>query len=128
MRFDINGIKDFFDMALDVIPKKYQGKRAQIILKNFFVSNITCVAEVELKHFAVFVKNNKEYLFYSNIRNYLKNTPVNKDIVQTFQKKPTDFWYFNNGITMVCDDFEVMNDCLLAKFDNSADCKWVSDC
>ena len=107
--WDINGIKDFIDMSLDVIPKKYRGKPAQIILKNHFVSDITCVAEVELKEFAYFIKANKEYLFYSNIRNYLKNTPVNKEIVETFNKKPTDFWYFNNGITLVCDDFEVKN-------------------
>lgn len=107
--WDINEIKDYFDMSLDVIPKKYQGKTAQIILKKYFESNITCVAEVELKHFAQFVKNNKHYLFYSNIRNYLKNTPVNKGIVETFHTNPTDFWYFNNGITMVCDDFEIKN-------------------
>jgi hypothetical protein len=110
---DISGIKDIFDMALDIIPKKYRGKKAQIILKNFFISNITCVAEVEIKDFAGFVKSNKEYLFYSNIRNYLKNTPVNKGIVHTFHNKPTDFWYFNNGITMVCDDFDITKDCFL---------------
>ena len=105
--WDINGIKDFIDMALDVLPKKYRGKTAKIILKNHFLSNITCVAEVELKQFALFVKANKDYLFYSNIRNYLRNTPVNKGIVETFHSKPTDFWYFNNGVTLVCDDFEV---------------------
>lgn len=114
--WDINDVKDYFDMSLDVIPKKYQGKSAQIVLKKFFVSNITCVAEVELKHFAQFVKNNKHYLFYSNIRNFLKNTPVNKGIVETFHSTPTDFWYFNNGITMVCDDFEIKHEHFLHMF------------
>lgn len=107
---DIDGIKDYIDMELDVIPKKYQGKTASLILKNFFISNITCIAEIELKDFATFVKSNKEYLFYSNIRNYLRNTPVNKGIVDTFRSKPTDIWYYNNGVTMVCDEFELRNE------------------
>lgn len=106
---DIEDIKDFIDMALDVIPKKFRDRKASLILKNKFISNITCVAEVELKHFILFVKKNKEYLFYSNIRNYLRATPVNKGIIDTFENKPTDFWYFNNGITIVCDDFELKN-------------------
>lgn len=107
---DMEGIQDYIDMELNVVPKKYQGKVSRLVLKNNFISNITCVAEVELKHFATFVKNNKNYLFCSNIRNYLKNTSVNKGIVETFRKKSTDIWYFNNGITMVCDDFKLKND------------------
>lgn len=97
-------------MALDIIPKKFRDKKATLLIQKYFVSNITCVAEVQLKHFAKFTKENNEYLFYSNIRNYLKNTPVNKGIIETFRSKPTDFWYFNNGITIVCDDFECKND------------------
>ena len=68
---------------------------------------------MELKNFAIFVKSNKDYLFYSNIRNYLKNTPVNSGIVDTFNTKPTDIWYFNNGVTMVCDDFELCDEHIL---------------
>jgi hypothetical protein len=111
--WDINAIKDYFDMSLNVIPKIHQGKKAQITLKKYFVSDITCVAEVELKHLAHFIKQNKDYLFCSNIRNYLKNTPVNKEIVETFCRNPEDIWYFNNGITMVCDDFDVKDEYFL---------------
>ena len=49
---------------------------------------------------------NKEYLFYSNIRSYLKSTDVNNSIVETFRNKTTNFWYLNNGITIVCDNFK----------------------
>lgn len=110
---DLDGIKEFIDISLDIIPQKYKNKSTRLILKNHFISNITCVAEVELKHFANFVKANKDYLFYSNIRNYLKSTPVNKGIIETFKNKPTDFWYFNNGITVVCDDFEIKGNGIL---------------
>jgi len=113
---DIEGIKDFIDMSLDIIPKKYRNATSKLILKNYFISNITYVAEVELRDFAEFVMKNKEYLFYSNIRNYLKSTPVNKGIVKTFKEKPKDFWYFNNGITIVCDDFKPESEKVLEIF------------
>lgn len=111
--FDIHGIEDFINMSLDILPKKYQNKKTKLLLKNHFISNITCVSEVELKHFANFINENKDYLFYSNIRNYLKSTPVNKGIVDTFNNKPDDFWYYNNGITIVCDDFYTIKDSIL---------------
>lgn len=111
--FDIHGIEDFIDMSLDILPKKYRNKSTKLILKNHFITNITCVSEVELKHFAKFIKENKDYLFYSNIRNYLKNTEVNKGIVDTFNNKPDDFWYYNNGITVVCDNFNIIKDSIL---------------
>lgn len=103
--YDIESIKDYFEMALNRLPKRYRNKETQLILKNKFVSDTTCVAEVSLKDFAVFTNKNKDYLFYSNIRNYLRTTDVNTGIVNTFKSKPTDFWYYNNGITIVCDDF-----------------------
>lgn len=102
---DLNGIKDYIDMELDIVPKKFRDKETTLILKNNFESNITCVAEVELKIFAQFVKSNREFLFYSNIRNYLKNTPVNSGIAQTFRTHPDNIWLFNNGVTMVCKEF-----------------------
>lgn len=103
--YDIESIKDYFEMSLNRLPKRYRNKETPIILKNKFISDTTCVAEVSLKEFAVFVGKNKEYLFYSNIRSYLRNTDVNSGIVNTFLEKPTDFWFYNNGITIVCDDF-----------------------
>ena len=60
-----------------------------------------------IKYIASFVKEGKDYLYYSNIRNYLGKNKVNKKIVQTYQNTPKDFWYYNNGVTIVCDDFDV---------------------
>ena len=109
--FGIEEIEEYLERELSQLPKRYKGKPAKLLLKNNFISNITCVAEVALKDFAIFVRDNKEYLFYSNVRNYLKNTTVNKAISETFQEKPTDFWYYNNGITIVCDDFNFQQPC-----------------
>ncbi len=44
-------------------------------------------------------------LFAKNIRGWLgSNTHINKSIEETIKKEPYNFWYFNNGITIVCDD------------------------
>jgi hypothetical protein len=103
------GLKEVYEhilMSLDELPIAYTQVPKKLLLKNYFLTGDTCVAEVQLKHFAKFIQDNQQYIFFSNIRNYLGNTPINKDIQETFSEKPTDFWYYNNGITIICDDFD----------------------
>lgn len=45
-------------------------------------------------------------LFQKNIRQVLGNTDVNEEIENTLTKKQASFWYFNNGITIICDSIE----------------------
>ncbi|MGI8307611.1 AIPR family protein [Saccharopolyspora hattusasensis] len=45
----------------------------------------------------------KDALFDKNIRHSLGVTKVNRDIAATLKKSPQEFWYFNNGITVLCD-------------------------
>lgn len=43
-------------------------------------------------------------LFARNIRGYQGETnPINTSMGQTITSEPENFWYFNNGITIVCD-------------------------
>ncbi|MER7460930.1 AIPR family protein [Micromonospora sp. NPDC126480] len=42
-------------------------------------------------------------LFSKNIRDSLDLTDVNVSIVDTLRNNPEKFWYFNNGITVLCD-------------------------
>lgn len=42
-------------------------------------------------------------LFARNIRGYLGDTEINKAIATTVNTEPHNFWYYNNGITIVCD-------------------------
>jgi len=44
-----------------------------------------------------------ERIFARNIRGFLGETKVNTKIKETLEKEPGRFWYFNNGITIVCD-------------------------
>jgi AIPR protein len=42
-------------------------------------------------------------LFALNIRSYLHNTRVNRNMRKTIKSEPRNFLYFNNGVTFVCD-------------------------
>lgn len=45
-------------------------------------------------------------LFARNIRGFLGSTEINKGIERSLDKEPDYFWYYNNGITIVCDNAE----------------------
>jgi hypothetical protein len=43
-------------------------------------------------------------LFARNIRGFLGSTEINRGMEATLAKEPELFWYFNNGVTIICDD------------------------
>ncbi len=43
-------------------------------------------------------------LFARNIRGFLGSTEINRGMEATLSKEPELFWYFNNGVTIICDD------------------------
>jgi hypothetical protein len=45
-------------------------------------------------------------LFARNIRGFLGTTEVNRGMQATLKDDPAYFWYFNNGVTIVCDRAE----------------------
>lgn len=45
-------------------------------------------------------------LFSQNIRQSLGLTRINSGIEKTLTEEPENFWYFNNGITILCDRIE----------------------
>jgi hypothetical protein len=51
------------------------------------------------------VREHSYRIFNRNVRGFLgKSRKVNKDIEYTATKHPEKFWYYNNGITMICSD------------------------
>jgi hypothetical protein len=42
-------------------------------------------------------------LFARNVRGFLGSTDINRGMETTLEKEPEYFWYYNNGITVVCD-------------------------
>jgi hypothetical protein len=43
-------------------------------------------------------------LFARNVRGFLGNNAINKGMETTLARHPEFFWYYNNGITVICDD------------------------
>ncbi|MEW6200379.1 MAG: AIPR family protein [bacterium] len=44
-------------------------------------------------------------LFARNIRGYLgKSNEINEAMSKTINREPQNFWYYNNGVTIVCDE------------------------
>lgn len=43
-------------------------------------------------------------LFARNVRGFLGRTEINRGMEATLEHEPAYFWYYNNGITIVCDD------------------------
>ncbi|MBI4556210.1 MAG: AIPR family protein [Candidatus Hydrogenedentes bacterium] len=65
------------------------------------------VCLVPLRSFFEFVKDDqgrlRSHLFEGNVRDYQGNVEVNKEIRQTLESvTPEDFWWLNNGISMLC--------------------------
>src|SRR3990172_3886115 len=45
-------------------------------------------------------------LFARNVRGFLGDTDINRGMEETIENEPEYFWYYNNGITVVCDAAE----------------------
>ncbi|WP_261955242.1 AIPR family protein [Streptomyces nigrescens] len=45
-------------------------------------------------------------LFNLNIRNPLGRTPINNELISTLTEEPASFWYYNNGVTVLCESVE----------------------
>ena len=43
-------------------------------------------------------------LFARNVRGFLGSTEINRGMEITLSEEPEFFWYYNNGVTIVCDD------------------------
>ncbi|GAA1995285.1 AIPR family protein [Nocardiopsis rhodophaea] len=56
---------------------------------------------------AEWLDKNGSRLFERNIRNPLSGTLTNEEITSTLSDEPSLFWYFNNGITVLCDTVQV---------------------
>ncbi|MDF2606279.1 MAG: hypothetical protein K0S34_469 [Bacillales bacterium] len=110
--YDFEKIVENMEIKNGGLPREFRQKWIKLnIGKNFEdIFETTVVGMVKLNELAKFVNSGGNMLFYSNIRNYLgKNTTINKGIKKTLYESPEKFWYYNNGVTIVCDEFSFQN-------------------
>lgn len=61
---------------------------------------------VQVSAMAQLYKENPYSLFSDNIRFFLGTSDANKGIIKTLKENPEKFLYFNNGVTILCDEFQ----------------------
>lgn len=47
-------------------------------------------------------KEHGSALFSKNVRVVLHNSEVNETLIDTLRESPAEFWYYNNGVTILC--------------------------
>ncbi|MFD0929483.1 AIPR family protein [Methylophilus glucosoxydans] len=72
------------------------------------------VTTVEARFLYRQYKKYKTQLFSANVRDYLgsriSDSNINNGIKKTAENEPDNFWVFNNGLTVLVNDFNVMSD------------------
>ncbi len=66
------------------------------------------VLTVTIEEIRSFVNKYGDDLFRKNVRLFLGKNRTNKKIIETLDKDPTNFWYYNNGITILCDKANIV--------------------
>ncbi|MEK0321364.1 MAG: AIPR family protein [Nitrosopumilus sp.] len=98
----------------DRIKKPAAGKKSSIKLERMLKHENTILGILKLRELTEFVNKNKDYVFDSNIRQWLQfKTTVNKGLRETLQSNPGKFFYYNNGITIVVSDFVELGENLI---------------
>jgi hypothetical protein len=100
------GARELADLASKVPPTKRELEYSQVLM----IKGGGYIAVVPLSDYYAFISDNGEllrYLFESNVRDYLEDADVNKDIKDSLQT-PTDedFWMLNNGITILAENIQ----------------------
>ncbi|MFN3655181.1 MAG: AIPR family protein [Candidatus Nitrosotenuis sp.] len=108
---EIMDIDKIVQSLWDRIKKPAAGKKSKIKLEEMIRYKNTVLGILKLRELTDFVTKNRDYVFESNIRQWMQfKTNVNKGIRETLQNSPDKFFYYNNGITIVVSDFEVLED------------------
>ena len=75
-----------------------------------FIKGMTRKLKLNLGYFSMagqsiasIYKKSGTRIFARNVRGFLGSTDINQSMEDTLGKEPEFFWYYNNGITIVCD-------------------------
>jgi hypothetical protein len=104
LRFLNRGLASFHRIQLD--EHLSDPIVAEIVLENYghinepYLCYFGSISGVQLKSLK---GQHGDKLFDANIRHFQGNTVVNQDISNTIKENPEHFFYFNNGVTFICD-------------------------
>jgi hypothetical protein len=108
---EVLDIERIIQKLWDRIKKPAAGKKSSIKLEKMLRYDNTVLGVIKLRELTEFVSKNKDYVFESNIRQWMQfKTTVNKGLRETLQNNPGKFFFYNNGITIVVNDFEELGE------------------
>lgn len=111
--FQVYSLKDLEDIVKDPPTQDLKIKfKHEEIFQRIEKEGKSITGTVPASEIVRIYKEHKHRLFSLNPRESLKDTTVNKEMLDTLrdQTKRDKFWKYNNGISATCDDFELAND------------------
>ncbi|NJP96400.1 AIPR family protein [Nonomuraea sp. FMUSA5-5] len=107
LRSKVLGVADFHRrLRQDVAPEPVNVKA---VMGNWLFKHTPFEAwqgTVAVRDIAGWHAEHGDALYEQNVRKSLGLTRINSGIKETLLKEPENFWYFNNGITVLCDRIE----------------------
>ena len=117
-------IKDFSELRQDSVTIKSSGElppeSVDFVLGQ---EDFKELDELDSKHYTILITQKgtkikqlynrndcRERLFNYNIRSWLGRNIVNKSMEDTIKEEPENFFYYNNGVTGICESFNISTD------------------
>ena len=116
--YDFSEFKDFYTQAESIeasIPEKVD---FSIPKDKMFIKEDpyrTVVVSIKANTIENLHRQFKDRLFAYNIRTYLGEKGINKNIVETAEEEPENFFYYNNGISAVCKNLKISGNKITAE-------------
>lgn len=83
---------------------------------NYLQYEDSVIVNISAKSLQELQNRRRNGLLGKNLRYYIKKKEVDEGIDDTIKNEPENFWYKNNGILIVCDDFYI--DGIILKMEN----------
>lgn len=94
-----------FTPSLGIYNLPFVDADKSIIKTSGYKSWVLTIAVEEINSM---VNKYEDKLFRKNVRNFLGKSRTNKKIIETLDNDSTHFWYYNNGITILCDKANIV--------------------
>jgi hypothetical protein len=117
---DFSALKEFYVRSQSLEESPPPEVRLQIPSQKFIQMEKpypTIIAVLKGNSLRNLYSQYNDSLFSWNIRGYLGGRGVNEGIRDTAKERPSDFFYFNNGVSAICTDFQLAgNELVVANF------------
>lgn len=101
-------IQDYIECEMQKTSRVSEGKlhldRADNALE---YGNDALIVNISANSLKALYARYRRALLGLNLRYYIKNKTVDKGLRETITGHPEKFWYLNNGLVIVCEDFEI---------------------